>query len=454
MNVVDTHRRQNVSIGKPRPDRSRTPDRRRPNGIGGAATTGVGATGVGLAVLGAGSYGYLAIAARAIPGPSFASLSVVWTVLFTIGPGILLPIEQEVARRLAANRATEYRPNAMTSNPARMSALFAIGMTVVALAFSPLLVPHLLNGDRALFIAMLAADAALVPVYLSRGILAGTRRYRTYGLQLGLEGALRVLLAGLLLALGSHSAALFATVLCVAALAAAAATWPRRSSPEPTEPSEPGDDERPMGRAIGWMVCGTMAAQLLANGGPIVIRAIASPHNAVAGRFLTALVIARIPLFLFAAVQAVLLPGLARLHADRDRTAFVAGLKRLVLAVIAIGTVATAVLLIGGPELTGLFFGDVYRSSGATLAVLSIGCTTFLVAGVLAQSILAIRRPRSTAVGWLVGLTSFALLLLVPSDLVVRVSVALLVGSAAALAYFATFLFRNNSVDDVAWGAR
>jgi len=425
--------------------------RRRPSGFGGAATTGVGATGAGLLVLGAGSYGYLAIAARALPGPGFASLSVVWTVLFTLGPGILLPIEQEMARRLAASRATEYDPTAMKSNPARISVLFAVGMTVVALAFSPILVPRLLNGDVALFIAMLAADAALAPVYLSRGILAGTKRYAAYGLQLALEGALRFVLAVALFVLGSHSTALFGAILCVAALVATGITWPRSVSRQRTQTA---DDQRPFGSAIGWMLCGTVAAQLLANAGPIVIRAIASPHDAVAGRFLTALVIARIPLFLFAAVQAVLLPGLARLHADRDRPAFVTGVQRLVVTVIALGGVATTTLLIGGPALTRMFFGQTYRSSGGALALLSLGCTVFLLAGVLAQAILAIRRPGSTALGWSAGLASFALFLLVPCNLVVRVSAALLVGSITAVGYFATVLLRAKSADDGALGAQ
>jgi len=298
---------------------------------------------------------------------------------------------------------------------------------------------------------LIVTDAALAPVYLSRGILAGTKRYAAYGLQLALEGALRFVLAVALFVLGSHSTALFGAILCVAALVATGITWPRSVSRQRTQTA---DDQRPFGSAIGWMLCGTVAAQLLANAGPIVIRAIASPHDAVAGRFLTALVIARIPLFLFAAVQAVLLPGLARLHADRDRPAFVTGVQRLVVTVIALGGVATTTLLIGGPALTRMFFGQTYRSSGGALALLSLGCTVFLLAGVLAQAILAIRRPGSTALGWSAGLASFALFLLVPCNLVVRVSAALLVGSITAVGYFATVLLRAKSADDGALGAQ
>ena len=60
----------------------------------------------GLVVLGATSYGFLVLAARSLGPERYAPLSVLWALVFLVGPGVFVPLEQELARAIAARQAT------------------------------------------------------------------------------------------------------------------------------------------------------------------------------------------------------------------------------------------------------------------------------------------------------------------------------------------------------------
>ena len=75
-----------------------------------------------------------------------------------------------------------------------------------------------------------------------------------------------------------------------------------------------------------------MLAQVLINAPPVLVQLLAGPrHKAEVGVFTAALVVARVPLFLFQAVQAALLPKLSGLVAAERYEEFRRGLRRLVV---------------------------------------------------------------------------------------------------------------------------
>ena len=69
--------------------------------LGGSALT----VGAGLVVLGLSATVYLVLAARATGPAGFAGLAVLWTLVYTVGIGLFLPFEQEVARAVADRSA-------------------------------------------------------------------------------------------------------------------------------------------------------------------------------------------------------------------------------------------------------------------------------------------------------------------------------------------------------------
>ena len=163
---------------------------------------------------------------------------------------------------------------------------------------------------------------------------------------------------------------------------------------------------------------------------------VAAPDDPAAGRFLTALVLARVPLFLFAALQASLLPRLAALlaagEAHRARRMTLA----IVAALTAIGGVVTVLMAVAGPQVSQLLFGGGYGGQRLLLTLLGLAASVYMVGAAMAQSLLAMRAARRVALGWLVGVAAAAIALAVPTDLSTRVSISFLVGGVVSTAVF------------------
>jgi O-antigen/teichoic acid export membrane protein len=393
--------------------------------------------GVGLAVLGVTSYGFLAFAARSLSAVGFAELSVVWTALFTLGPGVFLPLEQDIGRRLAVTRDRGVMAVVLRRSLI-LAAILAVLVTVATVIASIATKGRLLDRDNQLLIAMICANGALALVHPSRGYLAGTGRFGRYGAQLAVDGVLRTAGAAVLLLAATHSPAPFGWVLVGSQLIAVAVSG--YGSKPPLTAHDQGEHREPrvstLARGVGWMLAATLAQQILANAGPILVKLLAAPGDAAAGHFLTALVLARVPLFLFAALQASLLPRLALLVATGQREALIASMRRLLALLAVLGAFVTLVLAGLGPLLTQLLFGAGYRSARASLVLLSAGCTVYMLAAAVAQALLAMHLSAWVAGGWWLGIIGFAAVMPFGSDLAIRVGSAFLVGSLLSAAWF------------------
>lgn len=375
-------------------------------------------SGPGVLLLGAGSYGFLALAARGLPAGEFAALGAAWVVTFAVGAGLLVSLEQEVARRIAAGTPAR----AMWSGARRTVLGYGAGVAALTVASAPWLLPHLLDRSPALLGALLAAELAQLPAYYRRGVLAGQHRYRRYGESLAADGALRVLWAAVLVPTAAGPAAY---LWAIAASSLLGALWARpdgRAARDEPAPASLG------GSTLAWTAVATVAAQVLINAGPLVVQATPHVDAALTGRFLTALLVARVPLFAFTALQVVLLPRLAAHLAGADAGAFRREVRRCCVALGAGGLVAVGIFGIAGPDVLAALFGSQYHSGAGLLALLCAAATLFMIATVLAQALLALRRPRAAAIGWLLGCAVFLALLAAPTTLETRIAVALLAG--------------------------
>lgn len=413
-------------------------------------SSGVLSVAVGLAVLGVTSYGFLVVAARRLDASEFAQLSVVWTALFTLGPGLFLPLEQSVAQRLGAGAD----PRQLLRRAAALAGGLLAALVLLALALAPFISRRLLDSDTALFWAMLLSNCALAPVHLSRGVLAGTGRFSSYGLQLAFDGAVRLLGAVVLAAAGVGSVTAYACVLIVSqlsavAVSAAVAAKPVRRALRAIPASALPTSWLSLASGLSWMLVAALAGQLLANGGTVVVKAFADPGDAVAGHFLTAVVLTRLPLFLFAALQASLLPGLARRIAAGDVDGAAAGMLRLLAVLGLVGATASLILLVAGPQLDALVFGPQFRVARWPLVILSVGSALYILAAALGQALLALESAAEVALGWVAGTAAFGCALALPGSLEIRVSVAFLLGAAVTFAGFAAsagFRFHQRGV--------
>ena len=149
--------------------------------------------------------------------------------------------------------------------------------------------------------------------------------------------------------------------------------------------------------------------------------------------------LARIPLFLFQAVQAALLPGLARLAAQGQLDEFRSGLRRLMLVVLAVGAIGTGGAFVLGPWVSAAVYAAALTSE--TLAMLALSSAVYMGALAAAQAVIALQGHALVALGWGWGGVAFVLGTWLSSDQIFRrIEIGRLLASIAALITFAIAL--------------
>ncbi|WP_125774450.1 lipopolysaccharide biosynthesis protein [Antribacter gilvus] len=395
-----------------------------PRSVRGSATVWVA---VGLAVYGLSNFVFLAVAGRGLGPAGSAPVAVAWTVLNAIGIGLFQPLEQEVGRRLAADRAR----NAGTSllGALRFSAAMLGALALLGLLLHAPIADAFFARTREMVLVVVLGLLGQALAYYARGILAGSDSFARYGAQLAADGALRIVLVLALFWSGSTSRLAYGLVLVVAPVAATLLTVAVRRMWTVAVAHRAGGLSGP----FAPLVAASISAQALANMGPVAVAALVAPdQQALSGTFVAAVTVARIPLFVFAALQAVILPALAAVVAERRVAEFVSTVRRATLA-----TVALAVLGVGGVALLGqwimhLVYGEEFTVPQLTMVLIAVSGGLFMIAQVLAQALLAHHAERVVALGWTLGFTVSLVTLLVPASPDVRVALALCTGALAA----------------------
>ncbi|MGK4581322.1 hypothetical protein [Kitasatospora sp. HPMI-4] len=397
----------------------------------GALPPGTQAVAAGTVVLGGASYLHLAVAGHSLSTRDMAGVSVLWTVLMSVGIGLFFPIEQELTRIVAARAVRGEGVGPVLRRAALLTGgVLAAVLGLLAAAAGPL-AGLLFHGDRALVTALGTAFAAMACCYLTRGILAGLGRFGAYGTQLGLDGALRILLAlGCALA-GAHSALAFSLVLTAAPLLALLATLPatvRGARPGP-----------PVGwsellRGLGLLTCSTLLAQWMVSAAVVSVQLLDAADVGLIAALLGALVLARVPIFVFGALQASLLSGLAASVARGRHAAFAALLRRAALAValLSLGLGLPAVAL--GPWLVRLLFAAPPALTRADFLWLALGTLCYLQAMVLGQGLIVLHRHRVQLACWVLGTAALVAVTLLPGRLATLVCLAYAAGTVSTVA--------------------
>ena len=388
--------------------------------------------GVGLLLAGVCTYAFLAIAGHALTPVRYSAFAGFWALLFVVAPGIFLPLEQELGRAIAARRARGDGGGPVVRRCSMIGGTFLGALLVGSgLAFSP--IDHrLLGGDAVLMIALLVGLSAYCVEHLGRGTLSGNARFRAYGVLLGSEGVYRVGFCAALAALHVSAPGPYGLALVAGSFAAVATAMAGQRGL--TEHGTPATNAE-VSTALGSLLVASLATQFMFNGGTLVVQLLASPSEQhAAGTFLNGRVIAFVPLFLFQAVTAALLPRLSGLrsrgaHADFRRT-----LIRLLLFVAALGAMAIAGAFLLGPTVLRLVFGPDFTLSSRDLALLAASCTSLMAAQALGQGLIARADYRGVLTGWLSGVVVFFAVIVVVHPLLLRVELALVGGGIAAAA--------------------
>lgn len=400
--------------------------------------------GVGLLVAGVSAYGFVALSTRVLGEVRYGPLGALWALVFLAGPGLFLPVEQEVSRAIAARRARRLGGAPVVRRAAIAGAGLLLAVLIVLGGTSRWAVDHIFDHQLLLLTGLALGLAAALAAHLTRGCLSGTGNFRGYGTFIGADGFIRFLGCALLALIGVRTAGLYGIALGIAGLLAVPVAL-RVQRPRLEEGPESSWSE--INTALGYLLMASLCAYGIMNIGPVLVQGLATPAEAdLAGRFLPAVIVSRIPLFLFQAVQAALLPKLAALASAGRLGDFRNGLRRLLVVVAGLAVVGTIGGWAIGPFVVKIMSGPQFELSHRTLGLLAAGSGFYMLALAVAQAVIALGGHRDQAVGWVAGLSVLLLTAWVASDdLYLRVELALLCGSLAALCVMTALLVRRLS---------
>ena len=401
------------------------------------------AVGGGLLVNGLAAYAFITLASRDLGPEAYTPVGLLWALSFLLGPGFFQPLEQEVARIVAARSDRRIGPGVRTAGCVGASMVGLLG--VLALLLGDRIRHDLFDGHGLLLVGLILVLVGLGIGHLVRGVLAGLGRFGGYARYFIGDGLGRLVVALVLVAtaggVGAYGLAVGLAPFIGVALALAGQ---RELSLE--GPAEP---VGAFSRALGALLVASVATALVLNMSPLAVEVLAGPDQADdPGRFLNALLIARVPLFFFQAVQASLLPRLSALVGAGRFDELVHVFRRLLGLVVGIGGVAVAVCALFGARIVELAFGADFAVERQDMVLLAGSSAVLMVALSFAQALMACRAQGRMALAWVLGLAAFPLVVALGDDLFLRVELGLLATvSVAAGSMAALLIARLRSTD-------
>lgn len=389
---------------------------------------------IGLLISGICSFAFFRVGKIALGSDDeFKPVVSLWFATFALAPGFFLPLEQELGRALSARRALGHGGRPVVRRILVLGSVLVGIVTIAIILAGPWLKNEYFEGSWVMVFALVVSIVAYAPAHLSRGIGSGSGRFRAYAVVMGADGLVRIVLCVALALVGVEAVGWYGFAVGVAPLFGVVFVWSRRQLRTDPGPEASWAEVTPN---LGWLLLGSVMAAGLVNAGPIATNLLAPDgQDDLVTRFGYGVILARVPLFLFQAVQAALLPRLSRLAAAGQMDEFRLGFRRLLRLVVAVGVLGVVGAFTLGPfAIEVLYDAELGRR---TLAVLALGSVFYMLALAFAQAVIALHGHALVALGWTAGMVAFVLgTWAVQGEVFRRVELGLLFSSAAAMAAF------------------
>ncbi len=394
-----------------------------------AVPEGTFAVGGGLIITAVTTYVFLIIARKALPNDHvYSAFNAFWGFIFVAGPGLFLPLEQEVGRALAHRRAQGLGGGPLVHRAARLGLILTVVMAVVALATAPLYVDGLFHSDWLLVLSLAIGLFGFAFMHLARGTLAGNGRFMPYGMILAIDGAAKLVAAIALWAAGVHTAGPYGMCIALSPFVATGIALRGQRGLLQDGPPAPYSE---LSTSLGWLLAGSLLMQTLGYSVLLGVGILRKPVDArVAAGLSSAFFVGRIPPLLFQAVQGTLLPKLAGLAGTGRHDDFRRGLRQLMILVVAIAALGTAAAFAVGVPIGKILFGeDKFNVTALNLGLLVAGNGIFIIALTIAQALIALHGHKEAAMAWGAGVVGFVIGAALISDLALRVEIGFLAGT-------------------------
>jgi len=365
------------------------------------------------------AYAFQLVGGRLLGPEDFAPISVLWTLMFLTGTVGLTPVEQFVARESTAGRRVLTRRS--------WAIAVVVGVTaLVAATFTLLTRDRLFLGNSTFVVQSVVLVVATAPLFLSRGLAVGHRRFGMYGAMLGLEGVGRLAIGVIGFVLVGGPIGLAWGVVLGPAFALLVPTW--RFERHASAPRSHTDAS-----FLAPYIGASAASQLLLAGAPLAVAALGASPTAISIVFVT-FTLFRAPVTIVYLLQGRLLNVLVRLDMAGEQAMLLRIRRRLLLGGSVLVASAGTVGWLVGPWVVGALFGAEFRPDPLVAALAATGVSAGAVAQLLGQMLVARGRTASLARRWTVGLLiALVVLTLRPAGPEVTVALAFALGELAAV---------------------
>jgi O-antigen/teichoic acid export membrane protein len=415
---------------------------------------------IGVGLTGLITYLFFAIASHELSPEDYGQVAVLWSAVFIVVSVLQRPVEQLLSRTVSENLATDRAIGHTVRVAATIQLAIAAGFVATALALRGPIEDGLLDGNETLYWIGVGAVTAYGASYFARGFLAGSHRLSLYALLIISESVSRTAFpfaVALGIASGQDAVALGIVaaptlsliVVPFAFLRRGVAPAPARGEREQVAPASPATPEPEAeftlahgGGFAAAVFLIMLSEQTFLNAGPLLVNA--SAGAAAAGFIFNVLMIARAPLQLFQAVSTSLLPHLTRLRSQGQGADFRASVRVTIVAIAGFASLVGVAMLIAGPELMQIAFGENFTYDRVDLLIVTAGMGLYLSAATLNQAALAQGQVRRAAACWLACAAAFVAWTAAPivGDEFTRVEVGYL-GAAAVLCALLYLLYRR-----------
>ena len=398
--------------------------------------------GGGLLVNGVTAYIFITISSRDLGAEAYSPVALLWALSFLLGVGFFLPLEQETARIVASRVGRGEGVGPVVRLVGQLGGALALFLLVISLIARQWFTNEFFNGEIILFIGLLLVVTGLGTAHLVKGALAGLGRFNGYARYIIGEGVGRLLLVGAVLVFTTKSVGAYGIAIGLAPfLGIFIATTNQREVFTPGPKAQVGD----LSRALGSLFLASVATALVINASPLAVQILATDQEiGESGKFLNALLVARVPLFFFQAVQAALLPRLSGLAGQEKFLELWRELKRLLSLVIGLGIASVLFIGLLGPQIVVFAFGEEFRVSHRDMILLTCSSAGLMIGLSLAQALIACKAQGRMATAWVVGIGVFPAALLIAKDnLFLRVEIALIITVLTSALLMAVLLFKH-----------
>ena len=397
--------------------REATVEARRFGRSAGMLSLGVGSAGVF-------TYVYFSLASHNLDKAQYGEIVVLWSTVFILISVLFRPVEQLLSRTIAERQAHGEPIGQPLRVAATIQAGLAAAFAVAAIALRGPIQDDLLSGNQTLYWILVTAVLAFAASFFGRGYLAGNRRFGLYGALLLMESTARMsfaLAVALGIASGQTAVALGVIAAPILSLTVVPLAFAGRAMRSREVAPKAGFEERSEftlahgGGFAAAVLLVMVSEQTLLNAGPLLVHA--SEDAAAAGYIFNVLMIARAPLVLFQAVATSLLPHLTRLRSSSrasDDEAFRVSVRFTLRAIAAFATLVGIVVLVAGPQIMQIAFGDKFTYDRAGLLLVTVGMGFYLCSGTLNQAALAQGQARRAAACWVSAASAFLIWNLLP----------------------------------------